>query len=132
MARDSSQSAAPVAAPRGDPRPGLLAAGGLLGALAASSCCILPLVLFGLGVGGAWIGTLAALEPYQPILVVVTLGLLATGFHLAYRRPAAACKDEACARPLPRALTKTGLWAATVLVAAAIAFPYAAPLLLGV
>src|SRR6476646_6021649 len=30
-------------------RQGLMAAGGLLGALAASSCCILPLVLFGLG-----------------------------------------------------------------------------------
>jgi mercuric ion transport protein len=29
---------------------------GLLGALAASSCCILPLVLFSLGVSGAWIG----------------------------------------------------------------------------
>jgi hypothetical protein len=28
----------------------LLAAGGLLGALAASSCCVLPLVLFSLGV----------------------------------------------------------------------------------
>jgi mercuric ion transport protein len=27
----------------------LMAAGGLLGALAASSCCILPLVLFSLG-----------------------------------------------------------------------------------
>jgi mercuric ion transport protein len=45
---------------------GLAAAGGLLGALAASSCCIVPLALFTLGVGGAWIGNLAALEPYQP------------------------------------------------------------------
>ena len=33
----------------------LVAAGGVIGALAASSCCILPLVLFGLGVSGAWI-----------------------------------------------------------------------------
>jgi len=32
----------------------LMAAGGLVGALAASSCCILPLVLFSLGVSGAW------------------------------------------------------------------------------
>jgi mercuric ion transport protein len=30
--------------------------GGILGALAASSCCIIPLVLFTLGIGGAWIG----------------------------------------------------------------------------
>jgi mercuric ion transport protein len=34
----------------------LMAAGGLLGALAASSCCVLPLALFALGVSGAWIG----------------------------------------------------------------------------
>jgi mercuric ion transport protein len=39
----------------------LMAAGGLLGALAASSCCILPLVLFGLGVSGAWIGNFTQL-----------------------------------------------------------------------
>ncbi len=39
----------------------LIAAGGILGALAASSCCIVPLVLFGLGIGGAWIGNLTAL-----------------------------------------------------------------------
>jgi len=38
-----------------------VAAGGLLGALAASSCCILPLVLFGLGIRGAWIGNLTQL-----------------------------------------------------------------------
>src|SRR5262245_33524392 len=37
---------------------GLMAVGGLLGALVASSCCLLPLVLFGLGVSGAWIGNL--------------------------------------------------------------------------
>ena len=54
----------------------ILAAGGVLGAIAASSCCIVPLALFGLGVGGAWIGNLTALAPYQPIFVAVTLGFL--------------------------------------------------------
>src|SRR5260221_7710285 len=46
----------------------LVAAGGLLGAVAASSCCIVPLILFGLGVSGAWIGNLTRLAPYQPHL----------------------------------------------------------------
>lgn len=45
-----------------------VAAGGVLGAIAASSCCVLPLVLFSVGIGGAWIGNLTALAPYQPIL----------------------------------------------------------------
>jgi mercuric ion transport protein len=44
----------------------LVAAGGVLGAFAASSCCIAPLALFSLGISGAWIGNLTALAPYQP------------------------------------------------------------------
>jgi mercuric ion transport protein len=109
-----------------------LAAGGMLGAFASVSCCILPLVLFSLGVGGAWIGNLTALAPYQPVFVAVTLGFLGAGFWLVYLRPKPACTDgEACARALPGRIVKTSLWLATILVAAALAFPYAAPALLG-
>ena len=99
---------------------GFVAAGGLIGALAASSCCVLPLALFSLGVSGAWIGNLAAFAPYQPLFVAVTLGFLATGYWMVYRRPKAAY------------IVKFALWGATVLVAAAMAFPYVAPLLLDV
>jgi len=120
----------PAAAPR---RQGWIAAGGLLGALAASSCCLLPLALFSLGIGGAWIGNLTALTPYQPYFVAATLGCLGAGFYLVYLRPRRACAaGGACARPLPGRVVKTSLWVATVLVAASLAFPYAAPGLLGV
>ena len=54
-------------------RQSLMAAGGLLGAVAASSCCILPLALFGLGVSGAWIGNFTRLAAYQPLCVPKTL-----------------------------------------------------------
>jgi mercuric ion transport protein len=109
------------------------AAGGLLGAVAASSCCILPVVLFSLGASGAWLGNLTALSPYQPIFIAITLGLLGSGFWLAYRRPKAACDGpSACARPASGRIVKLTLWGATLLVAAAIAFPYVAPTLLGI
>ncbi len=112
-------------------RPGLLAAGGVLGALAASACCIAPLALFGLGVSGAWIGNLTSLAPYQPIFVVVTLGFLGAGFVAVYRKPKAACSiDGTCARPISTRTTKIALWGATILIAAAIAFPYVTPLIL--
>ncbi|WP_418157840.1 mercuric transporter MerT family protein [Benzoatithermus flavus] len=112
----------------------LAAAGGLLGALAAASCCLLPLALFSLGIGGAWIGNLTALAPYQPIFVAITLALLGYGFWLVYGRPRRACTDgtAACARPLPQRWVKATLWVATALVAAALAFPYVAPRLFGV
>lgn len=111
----------------------LAAIGGVLGAVLASSCCILPLALFSLGAGGAWLGNLAALSPYQPAFIAVTAAALGFGFYKVYRRPAEACDDgQACARPLPRRLIKLSLWSATALVAAAAAFPYVAPTLLGV
>ncbi|HYZ25558.1 MAG TPA: mercuric transporter MerT family protein [Geminicoccaceae bacterium] len=117
---------------RTEKRPAWLAAGGMLGAFASMSCCILPLVLFSLGIGGAWIGYLTALAPYQPIFVAITLAFLGAGFWLAYLRPKRGCAEgEACARPLPGRIVKTGLWLASGLVAAALAFPYVAPALLG-
>jgi hypothetical protein len=51
-----AESASPPRAERAAPKPGYLAAIGLatgLGALAASSCCVLPLALAGLGAGAS-------------------------------------------------------------------------------
>lgn len=118
----------PVGARRGQ---GLMAIGGLLGALAVSSCCILPILLFGLGVSGAWIGNLTQLAPYQPYIIAATLALLGGGYWLVYRSSQAACADGgACARKLPNALVKTALVLATLLVVAALGFDLVAPLLL--
>jgi mercuric ion transport protein len=118
-----------ITAPRRGPS--LMAAGSLLGALAASSCCILPLVLFGLGVSGAWIGNLTQLAPYQPYFIAATLGFLGSGYWLVYRRSKIVCAaGEVCARPLPYRLAKIGLVAATALVIVAIGFDLLAPLLL--
>ena len=110
---------------------GLMAVGGLLGALGASSCCLLPLVLFGLGVSGAWIGNLTQLAPYQPFFMAATIACLGYGYWLVYRSSKVACAGgEACARPLSNRLVQLGLIVATVLVIAAIGFDFLAPLLL--
>lgn len=110
----------------------LMAAGGMLGAIAASSCCVLPLVLFALGATGPWIGQLTALSPYQPVFIAATLGFLGYGYWLVYRKPKAACADgAACEKPLAAWITKSGLWVSTALVLIAITFNYTAPLLLG-
>lgn len=113
-------------------RPALLATGCLLSAVAASSCCILPLALFSLGVGGVWIGRLSALAPYQPIFIAITIMLLGYGYWLVYRKPKVACAEgAACARPLPNRIVKLGLWVATGLVLLALAWPYLLPLIIG-
>jgi len=109
----------------------LMAVGGLLGALAASSCCILPVALFSLGISGAWIGNFTRLAPYQPYFLAATLIFLGTGYWLVHRASRRACADgEPCARPLPNRLVKAALVVATVLVVAALGFDVLAPLLL--
>lgn len=109
----------------------LVAAGSLLGALAASSCCILPIVLFSLGISGAWIGNFTQLAPYQPYFIVATLGFLGAGFWLVHRASKRACADgEACAQPLPNRLVKIVLIAATAIVIVAWSFDYVAPYVL--
>ena len=112
-------------------RAGLAAAGGMLGALASMSCCILPVALFTLGISGAWISNLTALAPYQPIFFAATAGFLGIGYYLVYRQPKVACANGTCVRPLPNQSVKAMLWTATVLVLAAVAFDYLAPVLLG-
>jgi mercuric ion transport protein len=109
----------------------LVAAGGILGAIAASSCCIAPLLLFSLGISGAWIGNLTALAPYQPYFIAGTLACLGYGYWLVYRREKMVCAEgAACARPLPNHIVKAGLILATIIIAGAIAFDLLAPLIL--
>lgn len=110
----------------------IFAGGSVLGAVAMSSCCIVPLVLFSLGITGAWIGNLAALSPYQPYYFIATAAFLGLGFYRVYRRPSvAACDARAqCGTPWSIRVTKAALWVSTVLVLAALTFPYYAPALL--
>ncbi len=112
----------------------VLTGGGVVGALAVSSCCIVPLVLFSLGITGAWIGGLTALYPYKWYFFVPAAGFIAGGFYMVYRKPdgSACAADSACASPISDRINKIALWFSTALVLAALAFPYAAPALLGV
>lgn len=104
--------------------------GGILAAIGAASCCVIPFALATLGISGAWIGNFTALAPYQPYFIGLTALFLAGGFYLVYRKPKAACAEGSyCARPGSSRVAKIALWSATVLFLAAIAFPYAAPLL---
>ncbi len=110
----------------------LTAVGGIAAALGAASCCVVPFTLFMLGVSGAWIGNLTALEPYQPIFAAVALGFIGYGAYLVYWKPKTACADGSyCARPVSSRMAKIGLWTAGALVVIAVGFPYVARALFG-
>ena len=104
---------------------------GVLGALAMTSCCILPLVLVSFGVTGVFIAQLGALYQYKWITFALSAAFIGYGFFKAYRPiPAEACADGTCARPMNRTLMRSILWIATAIVAVAMIFPYLTPYLL--
>lgn len=104
---------------------------GLLGALAMTSCCILPLVLVSFGVSGVFIAQLGALYAYKWYTFALSAAFLGYGFYKAYKPvDPEACVDGACARPVNRSVMRAILWAAIAIVAAAMIFPYITPFIL--
>lgn len=77
-----------------------------------------------MGVSGAWIGNLTALEPYQPIFAAVSLGFIGLGAWRLRRRAKPACAEGYCATPRADRIARLGLWAAAILVVIAVVFPY--------
>ena len=110
----------------------IFASGSVLGALAMSSCCILPLILFSLGITGAWIGGLTSMYPYKWIFFAATSGFLGGGFYFVYRKPSATDCDTGsyCATPVSNRINKVVLWGSTALVLAAASFSYVSPIFL--
>lgn len=102
------------------------ATGGLVGAIAASACCMLPVVLFTLGAGGAWIGRLA---PFQPYFIAAALVCLGTGYRLVYRARVVCADRGSCSAPVADRSINSVLALATGLVVLAVGFNFVAPLL---
>ncbi|TCS71143.1 mercuric ion transport protein [Sulfuritortus calidifontis] len=104
--------------------------GGVIAAVAASLCCVGPLVLVMLGVGGAWVGNLAVLEPFRPGFLGAALIALFFAWKKIYRAPtAAACTPGSlCALPQTNRVYKVLFWIVAALIALAVVFPYLAPL----
>jgi mercuric ion transport protein len=112
-----------------DGKTGWLAAGGVIGAVLASTCCIVPLTLLTLGISGAWIGSLTALDPYKPIFAAAAIVFIGLGFRQVYAKPKAACvAGSYCDRPASSILTRTALWLSTAIVVLALTVDWWAPL----
>lgn len=105
------------------------ATGGLVGAIAASSCCMLPVVLFTLGAGGAWIGILVRLAPFQPYSIAAAAVCLGTGYRLVYRARVVCADRGSCSAPFADRLINSVLALATGLVVLAVGFNFVAPML---
>ncbi|TYZ07260.1 mercuric transport protein MerTP [Hymenobacter lutimineralis] len=103
-----------------------LAGAGLLAALAASLCCITPLLAIVGGLSGV-ATAFAWLEPLRPYLVALTVGVLGFAWYQQLRpRVAAAADDCGCPVPAqPSLMQSRGFLATTTALAGLLlAFPY--------
>src|SRR5258707_9682868 len=101
----------------------LTAVGSVIAAVAASMCCIGPLVAVMLGVGS--LAAASRLQKWRPLFLGVTFVLLGVAWYLTYRKPKAeACADgTACAARPGAKGGKVVLWVATALAVALAALP---------
>src|SRR6266566_9673787 len=93
----------------------LTAVGSVIAAVAASICCIGPLVAVTLGVGS--LAAASGLQKWRPLFLGVTFVLLGVAWYLTYRKPKAqGCAEGTACAATPRAKGgKFVLWIATAL-----------------
>lgn len=100
---------------------GWLGVGAVASGIAASACCIGPVLIATVGIGGlGTLGFFARLEPFRLIFILLAAGLLAVGFYRTYKKSGA----EDCCSPTRRRVQKAALWVASAVVLGAILFPY--------
>lgn len=94
--------------------------GGVFAGIAASLCCIGPLLALSLGLGS--FAASAWFAQWRPVFLGVTFVLLGLAWYLTYRRPKVDCEDGSCARP-PGKAVRTSLWLGTLVALAAAIYP---------
>lgn len=98
----------------------IFAGGSILTAILASSCCIGPLVLAAIGVGGA--SFFAPIAKFRPIFIGITFAFIGVSYYFTYGRKKACCPGES---PKRRLWTQeVPLWVITVLAVGLTAFTY--------
>jgi mercuric ion transport protein len=95
----------------------------VVAALAASACCIGP-VVFSLMGAGALSAASTKMEPYRPWFLAAAAVMLGGAFYTAYRPLAVdVCDAERC-EPRSRTIARLLVWIAAIVAALLIAFPY--------
>ena len=97
---------------------------GVLSAVGASLCCAAPLVLVSLGLGGAWLSRLTALEPLRPLWLALTGLFFAVGGYRAYVRAEDCAPDQVCATPAVRQRQRIAFWVVGLAALALVGFPW--------
>ena len=105
-------------------------AAAVIAGIGASVCCVGPLVLLMIGVGGAWVGNLLAFEPYRPIFIGICFGFLALAYYKLYVAPQICAPGQTCANPIVLRRQRVVFWLVAVLTISLLALPKVASVFL--
>jgi mercuric ion transport protein len=100
---------------------------GAMAAIGASVCCVGPLVLLMLGVGGAWVANLTAMEPLRPWFIAATLLFLGLAFRRLYLQPQVCEAGALCAEPVVLKRQRWLFWVVVLALLALLSVPWLAP-----
>lgn len=99
--------------------------GAVTAAVGASVCCLGPLLLLALGIGGAWVESLTAMERYRAYWMAATLVFLGLAFFRVYRRPKqVGCTPGSACSSYGGRRYKIILWIVTALALGLLALPH--------
>ncbi len=99
----------------------------VLAGIGASLCCVAPLVLLSLGLSGAWMANLTALEPVRPFFIAFALLFIALSFRELYLIKT--CEsDKPCADDPVIRKQRFIFWGVSIPVLGLLVFPWFAPL----
>lgn len=99
-----------------------------LAAIAASVCCVGPLLLLSLGIGGAWMSVLTSMESVRPPFILLTLVLVGLGYRKLYVLPDSCEAGTVCALPEEKHKQRIIFWIGSALALLLLAFPWYAPI----
>lgn len=104
-----------------------LGIGAVLAAIGASVCCVGPLLLLSLGIGGGWMSTLTSMETVRPIFIILTLVFIGLGYRKLYLIPENCEEGQACASSDVKQKQRLLFWVGSGLILLLLVFPWYAP-----
>lgn len=102
--------------------------GGVLAGIGASACCVGPLLLLSMGIGGAWVSHLTALEPYRPVFILLTVLFLGLAFWKLYLAPQSCTVEGNCVASRTRKAQRILFWILLPVVLLFVAIPWILPI----
>lgn len=108
--------------------PSWLGIGAVLAAIGASLCCVGPLLLISLGIGGAWISAFTSMETVRPYFIILTLIFIGLGYRKLYLIPDSCAEGEACATSEVKHKQRMIFWIGSALILLLLTFPWYAPI----